>query len=771
MMRFWSDIGLYLQIALVVGGVVLLALFDPFGIFGSKKQTLEDTPISVRSIREIGQLISAEYYGEVLTSLQEAIIEEIRESKVDDASEFEEIQTRYEEALRDFYDKRKSVRLGIINRGNRLYDLFYDDYPILTGDPYFQDFIEVVLEEVDYKNERRLLKDLVKMSDEEVEALAASVQDIDTRKFVERHNKAQEVFMANKRLRKSQIVVLGRGSVKAGIDFGKFDEDNFRYDRQNKTIHLIGMQPEILTSDINPWFIPEKKVKGFEIIVMNRKASRPDYMLKVKQMALRKLKQNAIQAGIVRQAKKNAENALKSFFTLLVPEGIDNVVIYDSYLSYFDESFVNDSITTDVMRSIDSLFVSRFKADSIEVVNLKDGLKNRKIFMSNGKSYPINRYSAHLQIAEDEVLSDQEFQWLKAEPLAIESLIDSLEDDNTTVSRLRYNKIPDRLDSIWNFPTRQEMKAYRDEIDKIYYEEFKWYEVISNAPEYVRYMQVKDTALQRRVLTHLLRERLFDFEEFSAVVKENVSHVVKGDITFSVDSVIKESKKLDDQGHEVRFVSDLDDQLQVLGETMDQLLDYDSVNISLEELISANERVDRHWAIERKEVDTLLYKMKNQWRLVIGGDTSRIQRYSEWYQYLSGDTLSAEFTPMFQRAVKDDKEKMKWLKEEKLKNLNLAEVKRANSDLDIAWFYPSQEKLNEFKEQVERTNHFGVSDGTKEKLRQVEMESKIQRHVLKEKEAARKAMFDVIMQQTRFIKTVDGNVLRNSAVSTPATAP
>jgi len=56
MLKFWSQIGLFVQIAIVVAAVVLFNLFDPFGWLNTKKLTLEDTPISVKSIREVGKL-------------------------------------------------------------------------------------------------------------------------------------------------------------------------------------------------------------------------------------------------------------------------------------------------------------------------------------------------------------------------------------------------------------------------------------------------------------------------------------------------------------------------------------------------------------------------------------------------------------------------------------------------------------------------------------------------------------------------------------------
>ncbi|MEL7146789.1 MAG: hypothetical protein AAFO69_10505, partial [Bacteroidota bacterium] len=353
-------------------------------------------------------------------------------------------------------------------------------------------------------------------------------------------------------------------------------------------------------------------------------------------------------------------------------------------------------------------------------------------------------------------------------PQAIDTLIALLKDQANPLSKLQISRMPDRLDSIWNFPSKEEMKSYRDEIDKIYYQEFKWYDVISNAPEYERHLQQKDTALQRQVLIHLLQRRLFDYENFAATVKANVKYVVKGDITYSLDSVANEisTPDTDGDGHQVKVVTDLDVQLQDIGETIDQLLEYDSTFLTLKELESTNDRIMRHWEVEQEEVDTLLYKMKSQWRLIVGEDTTNIQRYSTWYSYLSGDTLAADFMRMFQKSVKADREKLKKLETEKLKKLILTEVKTTNSSLDLAWFYPSKEKLNEFQQQVERTKHGAVSRGTREKLQAVEKEAKIQRHVLRAKEAARKAMFEIILDKAKVIEQEDGRFMNKAAGNT-----
>src|SRR3954469_14692057 len=69
----------------------------------------------------------------------------------------------------------------------------------------------------------------------------------------------KKVFIADKQTLKKQIVLLGRGTVKAGYKFDNFSENNFKYSSASNTIYFIGLQPEILSCHINPWFIPEKK--------------------------------------------------------------------------------------------------------------------------------------------------------------------------------------------------------------------------------------------------------------------------------------------------------------------------------------------------------------------------------------------------------------------------------------------------------------------------------------------------------------------------------
>ena len=67
-----------LDALLIIALVVLLFLLNPFGLFGDGL-SFGTTTNMVTEVRQIGQLVTAEYYGEVISSLDEsrlALIEE-----------------------------------------------------------------------------------------------------------------------------------------------------------------------------------------------------------------------------------------------------------------------------------------------------------------------------------------------------------------------------------------------------------------------------------------------------------------------------------------------------------------------------------------------------------------------------------------------------------------------------------------------------------------------------------------------------------------------
>ena len=171
MLIFWKQIGLVVQIAIVVAAVLLFSFFDPFNLLKSKKLNLEHTPINVKSIQEIGQLITAEYYGEVLNSLQQSRINQVIDENIDYEVEYLSIHTQYQNAINELINDKDSFRISRWNKKNDLYDYFYFRFNRLTANPYYQDYIDWLLLQMDEKIEKQLLKRFYTDSTKELDEL------------------------------------------------------------------------------------------------------------------------------------------------------------------------------------------------------------------------------------------------------------------------------------------------------------------------------------------------------------------------------------------------------------------------------------------------------------------------------------------------------------------------------------------------------------------------------------------------------------------------
>ena len=390
----------FLQAILVIIAVVLFSFFDPFGIMGSKKKTLVDTPITVASIKEIGKFISAEYYGEVLSSLSEISITQFdRDSTKKDV---QELNTNFQHAIKEIKGKKK----GLFWK-DRLLTYFHDNYPEVMDDPYYDTYMEYLKTLYDESKEKNIIAKL----SEDPALLSKIPQDINSKLKDTTHD-----LTANKKTSKQQIVLLGRGWVKAGLNFEKFTEHNFKYVPSHRTIYLIGMQPEILSCNINPWFIPEAGVKGFELVLYTGKANNPNLIKKVKEDCLGKLRQSAIDQNILGKAQENAQENLKAFFSLLVEGGINNVFFVEDTLEMYKSEILRDDVLKeDELAIIDSI-LSKTEAgsfDSAEVKSFMDTLKMKKFYFKNNIDTPTCYSSFVYKVTSDQAVDRLELNQLR----------------------------------------------------------------------------------------------------------------------------------------------------------------------------------------------------------------------------------------------------------------------------------------------------------------------------------------------------------------------
>lgn len=114
---------------------------------------------------------------------------------------------------------------------------------------------------------------------------------------------------------KMQLVYIGRGWVKCGIDLQKMKPGSITRIQDSIIIKLPA--PEILYADINPWFSEERNIKGFEIFINKKERKIEPYeVLGVKLKCKEKLMEEALKKGILKKTEQSAIRAATKILKL-----------------------------------------------------------------------------------------------------------------------------------------------------------------------------------------------------------------------------------------------------------------------------------------------------------------------------------------------------------------------------------------------------------------------------------------------------------------------
>lgn len=365
-----SGTSFIIQVILVVAGVLVFAYIDPFDIFVSNKLSLKDTPAHVKKIRDIGELVTAEFYGEVISSYQ-TLVEVSKEDEIDRMKQ--EITTMDSSFKVRVYDL---LTLEKQSEQRKQFNVIMDEF---SQNSSFAIYKEKLGEKMQVNFFKPLFRRLVIESG--IESLGdetdylSNVFNAVTAQIKREYNKAK--------IKKPQLILLGRGKVSAGYRFNKLDGHNVRVDSLRNRIVFVGMTPEILNCDINPWLVPELGIKGFEIVDVNRKADNPGILQRVKQACLDSLMAQALAGDILAIAKTNAEQNLKQFFSLILDNPDIEVKILSDELDYYTKYVLCDSlIDPSQLATMENLVNKQFaggSVDSIAISELKDSLCKCKL--------------------------------------------------------------------------------------------------------------------------------------------------------------------------------------------------------------------------------------------------------------------------------------------------------------------------------------------------------------------------------------------------------
>ncbi|MEI7662692.1 MAG: DUF4230 domain-containing protein [Bacteroidota bacterium] len=371
-----SGFSFVIQAILVVAAVLVFAYFDPFGIFVSTRLKLKDTPSHIRQVRAIGELITAEYYGEVISSYQSIIYIQKEE---------EITRTKSKLAGMDSSFINRLAGISAIDDKKQRKEQFEKALEEFKQNDNFDDYLHAIKKKLNLSFLNSLFNKLL-----DNENISILQKNKDYLKQLQSDQEQEIVKIYSKRaVRKPQLILLGRGKVQAGFRFDKLDARNMVVDTLRNRIILYGIQPEILSCDINPWLIPELGIRGFEIIAVNGKADNPAILYKVKKACLDSLRANALASDILNIARTNAEQNLQTFFSLLLDEPRIEVRIETDLLSYYlkylrTDSVVNPSELESITRAIAAVVNPPYNRhtsayDSARAFALLDTLKHCRL--------------------------------------------------------------------------------------------------------------------------------------------------------------------------------------------------------------------------------------------------------------------------------------------------------------------------------------------------------------------------------------------------------
>ncbi len=253
----------------------------------------------LEEVHEIGQLISARYYGEVIHSHLEQQEAEDWELLTLLFDEVKRMYERHYQSAKDMPVRRTEAQIKL-----DAYNRFLQNANTLSEPGWFQ---EVLLNVTG--NPAACLEQIRTTSWE-----AFSTQHGETLMRLRRRYR-QEV------LGNPSLVYLGRGEVLMGYNLNQLDSLHLL--RRADSL-ILQLDPVVIAAEINPWYRPpadgKPGVPGFEAVRESGSIT-PGMIQQVKAGCKTDLLREAHRHGIVALAERSAEETLLGFFQLLTPPG------------------------------------------------------------------------------------------------------------------------------------------------------------------------------------------------------------------------------------------------------------------------------------------------------------------------------------------------------------------------------------------------------------------------------------------------------------------
>ncbi|MFK7923277.1 MAG: hypothetical protein AB8H47_15040 [Bacteroidia bacterium] len=387
-------IGMIVVIAVLALGVIFLVPKGFFGkLFSSEKVTIAESPLSIKEINGIGELISAEFYGEVIHPL-------VRGNKAETNDDLEKYYNALYTQIQELYEENNIPR-GLFNKKldpkrawkETLNDL--EHLPIHESEN-FHGLKQIA--NMEFSDDLEFCKFVQITNWAAFRRDPARARGIDN--FFAKSRSATALQTREALEFELELTYLGRGWVKAGYRLGKLTDDQLV--RSNDTLFIYDVNPEILNADINPWFIPPSKgykngSPGFELLRAridgkdvekldtgtgaNRDKKRIPFWAidDAKRETKFELLQEAFKRNILDSARVSAERSLLQLFQLVEPDSalkLQAVELVPTKLYSFGQALTSDGYCLTRV-DVDSL-TTRYARDTQASENEEVSVATRK---------------------------------------------------------------------------------------------------------------------------------------------------------------------------------------------------------------------------------------------------------------------------------------------------------------------------------------------------------------------------------------------------------
>lgn len=280
------------------------------------KLTVIESPSILKEVKAIGEIIGAEYYGEEIHSLSEAFEQTDKESM---QSSFTEIKDSY--TL--IYNRVEKMR----DRNGNLVG-----YQVHLEKSY-ADFMQAHTYAENYDKE--WFAAFKRLYAENTQTMLEALRVTDWKTFYKKNStylNKERRYLRKVRNQGATLIYLARGIVKAGYNLQDLTEDNII--KQNDTLLIQQLSPQILSSDINPWFVlPEasddkKGIPGYEVLKEYGSPTHEHHAI-VKKGCKEDLVKSAIEQGVLTTAEERAEETLLNFLNLLARDSTQVLRVVD----------------------------------------------------------------------------------------------------------------------------------------------------------------------------------------------------------------------------------------------------------------------------------------------------------------------------------------------------------------------------------------------------------------------------------------------------------